>query len=276
MKHIQLILALAIGLSGSYLGAQQPSQISFSYAHLADISLSAPVVADVTVITTTRLKGKPAEGTPAGHTRFLVTAAVNALLRGKEGLPPQVSYLADLPLDDRGRAPKIKKSRFLIAARTTPGNAAILQLSRPDSQVPWTPENLDRMRNILTAAVAADAPPSITGVGDAFHVRGTLPGESETQIFLKTGQNRPVSLNVLRRPGETPTWSVALGEMVDEAATAPQRDSLLWYRLACFLPSDLPADATASMNPDDASATAADYKLVIDSLGPCDRGPPAS
>jgi hypothetical protein len=261
-----------MGLPGTNLGAQQPPPIpSFSYAHLADISLAAPVVADVTVLNATRLKGQSATGTPAGQARFLITGAVNALLRGNEGLPAQVSYLADVPLDQRGHAPKLKKLRFVVAARPTPGNSAFLQLVSPDGQMPWTQENLDRIRSILTAAAAADAPAVITGVGEAFHVRGTLPGESETQIFLKTQQNRPVSLNILRRPGEVPTWSVALGEMVDEAAKAPERDSLLWYRLACFLPDTLPENTTLSMDPADAAATADDYKLVIDSLGRCER-----
>src|SRR3546814_13668580 len=74
----------------------------------------------------------------------------------------------------------------------------------------------------------------ITEVGDAFHVPGTIPGESETQIFLRTSDQRPVSLSVLRRPGEAPKWSVSLDEMVDESSAPAGRDTLLWYRLACL------------------------------------------
>ena len=68
-------------------------------------------------------------------------------------------------------------------------------------------------------------------IGNAFHVAGSLPGEGETQMFLTTADARPVSLSILRRPGEQPRWAVALAEIVDEAAGPPQRDTFLWYRL---------------------------------------------
>ena len=73
------------------------------------------------------------------------------------------------------------------------------------------PATAERLRAIVREARAADAPPRITGIGRAFHVPGSLPGESETQIFLQTADSRPISLSVLRRPGEQPRWSVALG-----------------------------------------------------------------
>ena len=118
-----------------------------------------------------------------------------------------------------------------------------LRLVAPDAQIPYTAAAAETLRAILREASAADAPPRITGIGRAFHVPGSLPGESETQIFLQTADNRPISLNVLRRPGEQPRWSVALSEIVDDAAAPPQPNSLLWYRLACTLPARLPADA---------------------------------
>ena len=103
------------------------------------------------------------------------------------------------------------------------GRAAELRLAARDAQLPFSPEAAARLRAILREASAPGAPPRITGIGRAFHVPGSLPGESETQIFLQTADNRPISLNVLRRPGEQPRWSVALGEMVDEAAAIAAR-----------------------------------------------------
>src|SRR3546814_10375014 len=108
------------------------------------------------------------------------------------------------------------------------------------------------LRRILTEAVAADPPPRITGIGNAFHVAGSIPGEGETQIFLTTASGQPVSLSVLRRPGQQPRWAVALGEIADESAATPQRDSLLWYRLDCFLPDQMPEKATMEPDPEDA------------------------
>ncbi|KAA5569740.1 hypothetical protein F3G50_31575, partial [Pseudomonas aeruginosa] len=81
-----------------------------------------------------------------------------------------------------------------------------------------------RIRQIARDLVAPDAPPVITGVGNAFHVPGALPGEGETQVFLTTANGAPVSLSILRRPGEQPRWAVALSEIVDEAAAPPARD----------------------------------------------------
>jgi hypothetical protein len=127
------------------------------------------------------------------------------------------------------------------------------------------------LRAILSEANGASAPPVVTGIGHAFHVAGSIPGEGETQIFLKTADNRPVSISVQRHPGEDPRWSVSLAEIVNDAAAAPQRDTLLWYRLSCALPPSLPADTIADQAADDAQAAQADYKLVLDGLGPCGR-----
>nr|MDP8994164.1 hypothetical protein [Pseudomonadota bacterium] len=124
---------------------------------------------------------------------------------------------------------------------------------------------------ILQEAAAPGAPPQITAVGRAFHVPGSIPGESETQIFLQTADQRPVSLTILRRPGEQPRWAVALSEFVDETAVTPRRDTLLWYRLACTLPRTLPPQSLRDASRTEAAAIQADYRLVIDALGPCVR-----
>jgi hypothetical protein len=120
------------------------------------------------------------------------------------------------------------------------------------------------------------APPRITGIGNAFFVPGALPGEGETQVFLTTADNQPVSLTVLRRPGERPRWAVALSEIVDEAAGPPPAETLLWYRLACSLPRTLPERSTASLGPADADQARADYRFIMDALGPCGRTRTAS
>jgi hypothetical protein len=119
--------------------------------------------------------------------------------------------------------------------------------------------------------VANGAPPRIIQLGDAFHVAGTVAGESETQIFLRTANDEPVSLSILRRPGQEPRWAVALGEIVDEAAKPPAPGTLLWYRLACSLPPTLPSQSVRALSPADAEAARADYALVMQSLGSCGR-----
>nr|WP_253201326.1 hypothetical protein [Sphingomonas quercus] len=241
------------------------------YADLADLAFRAPVAAVVTVVDAIRLKKEQAVGVAPGQFRFYVTATVDSLIKGSGGLTGQVSYLVDLDADAKARPPKPKGMRFLLLADRVPGRDAELRLVAPEGHMVWSAPLEQKLRDILTAAAAADAPPIITGVRNAFHVPGALPGESETQIFLDTADKRPISLNVLRRPGEAPRWAVALGEIVDESAKPPAPDTLLWYRLACALPPSLPAQSTANLSGGDVDAARADYALVLKGLGPCGR-----
>ena len=243
----------------------------FSYADLADLTLPAQIVAGITVAKAERLKGELAPGLLPGKARFLVHGTTGMLLKGADGLAGSLSYIVDVPLDAKGKAPKLKKARFILIANRVAGRPQEVRLTSPRSQLAWTATTESRVRAILTEANSPDTPPPVTGIGNAFHVPGAVPGESESQIFLTTSNNQPISLNVLRRPGEQPQWSVALSEIIDDNARAPAPQSLLWYRLACFLPPRMPGRAIASLSESDARAVREDYKLVLSKLGPCGR-----
>lgn len=240
------------------------------YSEFAGLALASPVVADVIVRGADRIKGPQAVGLAPGMARFYVTGDVGALIRGPAGLPVRLSWLVDMPADAKGRAagPR-KKDRLLLFARTLPDRAAMLQLIGPTAQRRWSAEADRTVRAILTEALAADTPPVITGVGNAFFVPGALPGEGETQIFLTTSDGRPVSLSVIRDPAGQRNWSVALSEVTAAAAPPPARDTLLWYRLACALPAELPAASAVDDVADNAARARADYAFVIQSLGRC-------
>jgi hypothetical protein len=249
-----------------------PAEPAFTYADLADLGLGAAAAAHVRVAKAVVLKGAQAAAVPAGLARFYVEAEVVSLIRGAQGIPARVRYIVDLPRDPRGRAPKLRKgAEFILLANPVPGRPDEMRLVAPDAQVPWTAQAAAQLRDILREATGAAPPPRITGIGRAFHVLGSLPGESETQIFLQTAGGRPVSLSVLRRPGEAPRWAVALGEIVDDAAEAPRPGTLLWYRLACALPRALPPLSLSDSGDDAAEAIRTDYRLVLDRLGPCAR-----
>lgn len=243
---------------------------SLTYADLADLALPAPVVAHVQLRSAARLKPAQAPDLPAGASRFYVQADVVSLIRGAQGLPARVAYLVDVPNVGGKPAKLARKGQYIVLAATVPGRPGELQLQGAGAHLAYTPARAERLRAILQEATRADAPPRITGIGRAFHVPGSLPGESETQIFLRTADNEPVSLSVLRRPGETPRWAVALSEIVDDAAAPPQPNSLLWYRLACSLPATLPAQSYAE-EAEHAGAIQADYRLIKERLGPCAR-----
>ncbi len=267
--------AAAVLILSSSAQAQAPLPApasALSYADLADLGLSAPVAAHVRVTRATRLKDEQAAGVAAGRTRFYVEADVLSLIRGPSGLPAQLRYLAELPNRPDGKAPKLaKKSEHLVIGTPVAGRPGELRLAAPDAQIAWSPQAGEQVRAILAEAAARGAPPRITGIGRAFHVPGALPGDSETQIFLQTERGDPVSISIIRRPGEQPRWGVALSEIVDDAAGPPARNTLLWYRLACTLPARLPAQSFAGADETQSRAIAADYALVLQRLGTCER-----
>jgi hypothetical protein len=268
------LAATAVGLSA----AQQRIPTSESevsappYAEYADLVLASPVIVDARIRSTSRIKGPQAAGVAAGRVRLYVEADVLALIRSTTPLAPRIGYVLDVTPDARGRLPKLDKARVLLFARTVPDNATLIQLVRPDAQRSWAAGADALTRRITRDAFASDAPPTVTGVGNVFYTPGALPGEGETQIFLTTADNRPVSLTVDRRPGEPQRWAVSLSEIVDKSAGPPQHDTLLWYRLACALPASLPDSSIASASVENAGIARDDYQFVLKSLGPCDRG----
>jgi hypothetical protein len=265
----------AFAQDGKVVTQSSAGRADLSYADIVDLADKAPLVASVRIRNIIALKPEQAGTVPPGHKRLFVEADVTGLIRGEAGISPLVTYLYDAPIDARGRIAKLKKAQVIIFARPG-GRPGEVQLTAPDAQIPATPTELDRVKAILSALVAPNTPPRILGLGDAFHVAGTIAGEGETQIFLRTENGDPVSLSVLRRPGQAPHWAVALGEIMDEAARPPEPGSLLWYRLACTLPPALPPRAVRTLSVQDAESAKADYAVVIASLGACGRTRAAS
>ncbi|WP_353204518.1 hypothetical protein [Sphingomonas sp.] len=241
------------------------------YADYADLVVAAPVIIDATVRSELRLKPIDAPGLPPGEARLYIEADVMALIRGPGAVATRVGYTIDVPLNAQGRPPRYRKSRVLLFARGVAGTVGQVQLVRRDGQRGWTPGGDALTRQIVRETLAPDAPPTVTGIGNAFHTPGTIPGEGATQIFLSTADGRPISLGIVRQNGQPPHWSVALGEVVGEGNPPPPRDTLLWYRLACTLPPTLP-DAVLTSNGPDAEIARQDYALVVQTLGTCDRG----
>ena len=275
------ILALALCCAASALptlsATAQTAQIRDEsppaprYGEIAGKVIAAPLIVDATIRSTVRIRGEEALDVPPDRVRYYVTADVSALIRGSGALPAQIGWVADVPLDFRGRPPRLRRERVLVFARPVPGRPAQLQLIGTDAQYRWSPALDAMVRAIATELVSPQAPPEITGVGNAFHVPGTLPGEGETQIFLRTANGDSISLQILRRPNQAPRWSVSLGEIVDDSAGPPAPDTLLWYRLACGLPRELPEEALDAETAANARVAREDYRLVLRDLGPCSR-----
>lgn len=265
---VTLGAALALGVAATPPPAVAPAP---TYADLADLADSAELVVHVAVTKQIPLPPERAAGVAAGHTRLYLEAKTQSLIAGRAPLGETVRYLADVPVDAKGKAPKLKKRQFILFARSVPGRAADLQLIAPRAYLPYDAALTGRLRPILAEIAGADAPPPVTGVRDALAVPGTLVGESETQVFLATPGGDPVSLTVVRRPGMEPTWGVSYSEIIDQVAKAPARDTLAWYRLACFLPAQLPARANLARDSASRARANEDYAFVISQLGACPR-----
>ena len=241
-----------------------------TYADLADLADRAALVARVEVRDAIRLKPEQAPGLRRGMARMLVKAKIRSLLFG-ETIGESAIYLADVPLDPKGKLPRLNKTMALIFVRPVATRPGELQLVSSTGQIAWNQPSEDRVRAILAELIAPGAPPRVTGVREVSYVPGNLIGEGETQIFLATEAGDPVSISVVHRPGQPPVWGVAFGEIVDQTARAPQRDTLAWYRLACFLPAGLSSATDLSDDGEARHNAALDYRYVRDQLGSCPR-----
>lgn len=272
-----IIIALFWTLTADFRAFSQSNAVAdpLQYADLADLSANAPIIAHITVKEAIKVDPERAPNAPAGTQRYYIVATTNALIRGQGGIPGTIRYIIDLPLNERGRAQKIKKKPFIIFARNLSTTNGDIQLAAQDAQIDWTPARDRRVRSLVREIVARDAAPAIARIGNAFHVPGTIIGEGETQIFMETNSSDPISITVLSREGQKKIWAVSLSEIVDEAARAPVRNTLLWYRLACFLPKSLPEGSLSGDSAANANRARRDYSLVIQDLGNCPRTRPA-
>jgi hypothetical protein len=241
-----------------------------TYADLVDLSLPARVVVRAVITRQENLAPELNAGVAPDRVRLLLTAQTQSLLVGPD-VSPMLQFLADVPLDARGKAPKLKKQIVLLLGVPVAGRPDMIKLVAPDAMLPWSPELETRVRPILTELVNPALPPRVTGVREAMHVPGNLAGEGETQVFLATPDGKPGAISIVRRPGEPTVWGVSFSEIVDQSARPPRPDTMAWYRLACGLPASLPPRSLISGTPEDRRIAAEDYAQVMRDLGRCTR-----
>lgn len=251
--------------------AQNAAAAPLTYADIVSLAEDAPLVLRVQIRDQVALKPERAPDVAPGHVRLFIEARTQALIAGNVPVGEELTYLVDVPLTEKGKAPKLKKREMILFARPVPGRPGALQLVGDGAQQAATPALEARLRPILTSLIAPEAPPRVTRVADALAVEGTLVGESETQLFLDTESDGPVSITIVRRPNQPPRWGVSWTEIVDQAARPPRPGTLEWYRLACALPPELPREANLSRDSQARALAARDYGFVMQQLGPCER-----
>lgn len=270
---ILAIGSILAGIAPAWADSRLPAPLAPppSYADLADLADGAPLVIRVQPRKLAPVEAERARGLRAGWGRYYVEARVEALVSGRGLMGDQVRYLVDLPLDAKAKPPAIKKKSVVIFARAVAGRPGELQLVAPDGQLLWDAALDTRLRGVLGELLTPGAPQRVSGVREAIHVTGTLAGEGETQLFLSTVSGDPAAATISRTPGQPPRISVSFSELVEASGSTPPRDSLGWYRLACFLPPTLPVGANISGSTADRNAAAADYRALLERLGPCPR-----
>ena len=242
---------------------------ALTYADLAGLADAAPLVVRVSPRKIARLEPARAPGLKPGRARLYIEAKTEALVAGQASLGEVLRYLVDVPVDAKGKPANLKKKSVVLFARL--GRPGELQLVLPDAQLIWDPVLDVRLRGILSELLAPGAPQRVTGVREAIHVGGNLAGEGETQIFLATANDEPAAITVNRSPGQPPRWSVSFSEVLEQSGKVPPRDTLAWYRLACFLAPELPVGTTESGSAADRGMAADDYRYVLRQLGLCPR-----
>lgn len=269
---------LSAALAVAPVAAQAPANSATSqaqplltFADIATYADVADVVAVVQVRSQVEVERARSPGLAPGHARLYVKARTQALLGGSSALGESLAYLVDVPLAASGKAPKLGRKRFVIFADSVPAKPGELQLVAPNAQFPSDPVTEASIRQVIVALSQPDVPPRITRIRDVISVPGNLAGESETQLFLETDGGAPVSISVVRRPGMAPQWGVSWSEIVDQAASPPEPGSIEWFRLACFLPQELPASAHLQQDRSARYQADADYRFMLAQLGPCQR-----
>jgi hypothetical protein len=271
---MRLLAALGLLMLAPSPGRAQPaaSAITPTWTDIADLVLASPIVLVVDIGDVDRLSRRDAPDVPPGQVRALVQGSLRNALKAPSVLPAGAAWLWQGTADRRGRPPFAKPQPVILFAAPLSGGSnpevQPLRLVSPHGQQPWSAAAEAQVRRILAEAVKPGADGTmVTAVIDGFRTAGSVDGASESQFFLQTKGNRPMTLLVRRAPDADPQLRVATDEFVDRAAPVA-RETLTWRGLACGLPPELPPALRAD------TALAEDYGFARRAIGACGRALP--
>ena len=223
----RLVSVVIVLLLHAFLGYALVTGLAYD-AVIADLVVISSLIIDVTVRDVKKVSADQAVGVPTTLQRVLVNADVMALIRGDGGTTPRVRFVLDMQKDTKGKIPKLKKLRMFLFGRQVVNRPGEIQLSRPNALASFSLNNDALVRDITKEAVQLNAPRRIMSIANAFHSVGTMLGEGETQIFLKTDTDQPLTLTVLSRPVlQSRYLPLRFGLREDHGATRMRGDTII-------------------------------------------------
>ena len=270
LRHF--LLGLGLILCGPAAAQQPPVEPSgLTYVDLVELGMASDMVLQAKIDDQITVPEERAPDVPPHRVRLYLEAVTQSLLSGSAPIGESLAFLTDMDRDADGEEPDLEEQIVLLFARRVEGNPGFIQLVAPGAMQPANPALDARIRAVQTQLLQGERPPFITGVREVMSVPGNLVGESETQIFLETREGAPVSISVLRRPNMAPHWGVSWTDIVDQSARAPEKETLRWYSLACYLPQELPQEAYLQSDRESRIRAQEDYAIVLRELGACSR-----
>ncbi len=107
LRALLAALALATVAAAGESAVPAPALPALSYADLADLADHAPLVLRAQVRSVAVVEPARAPGLRPGWARLYIEARTAALLAGPAFAGDSLRYLADVPLDARGKVPKL-------------------------------------------------------------------------------------------------------------------------------------------------------------------------
>ena len=134
-----LLLSAALICAPAAAIAQEPvSPPAMTYADIVDLADSAPLVLRAQIRQQATVERERSPGLAPGFVRLYVEARTTALIAGNAPVGEALRYLVDVPLDAKGKAPKLKKQEVILFARPVSGHPDQLQLVDPQAQFPYS------------------------------------------------------------------------------------------------------------------------------------------
>ncbi len=268
-----LLLGAAITFAQPLRAQPAVSSPTTAYPVVARLYLSSPVVARGLVKGQSKLGKKENAALPplpTGQGRAMLDVELQAVLKAPDALPAKLKFLWQGPLDAKNKVPSLKKQSLLLFLSTvTSSGVTGYGLTDINSVRPWSAAEEAQLRAIAAAAQdPAQRGLAIKGVRTTFV---TVPEDSNSapyvHILFVTQNGAPLAA-ILEKPSGQWTLRTTVTDL-DQDAQAIERQSLLWYHMACGLPAEPPAVVTEQPSEQERTLAREAWRGMLEQLGPC-------